>query len=528
MTDPYRNRYHVAVIGAGIGGLSAARTLAGQGLDILLIDENPHMGGQFLRQPVRPDRRIIPCTGHVKEHVRKYVKEHVKRHGTRERLFDRILQDPMVQAGTGLAKAVSTPGSGVDILYPAQVLGIFPDRRIWIMAGPAPGPAIEPAARLMEIRAEILVFATGAREQYLPFKGWTLPGVMSLGAAQILMKSHRVLPGRSTAIAGTSPLMMALANDLLRYRGHVAALADGHSFLWKLGQLPFFFRHFSKLFQGTQYAARLLKHRVPVLHGYHIKETRGRKRLSGTVFARTGPDGRFLPGTERFWPVDALAVGHGFVPNIALPVQAGCRVIHDPALGGWAAAVTADMETSVTGIYAVGETAGIGGAEQSLVQGEMAGMAILEHLGAVHPRQRRWDRWVKTRHRLYQRAEECRSYGALLNRICRVPSAAYGLIPDDTVICRCENITMHTIRQAVRNGFTSWGSLKKATRCGMGRCQARICGPVIEKILKALTGTEPETIGPPVSRAPVKNLPVQLLVPAAENTDNPPGQDNHP
>ncbi|MDT8379921.1 MAG: NAD(P)/FAD-dependent oxidoreductase [Desulfotignum sp.] len=512
MADKYRNTYHVAVIGAGIGGLSAAYTLAGQGLNIVLIDENPHMGGQFLRQHFRPESLVTGGTAP----------------GSRSRLLDRIFSDPMVPAGTSLAEAVSVPGSGVDILHPAQVLGIFPDRRIWIMTGPAGGPAAGPDARLMEIQAEILIFATGAREQYLPFKGWTLPGVMSLGAAQILVKSHRILPGACTAIAGTSPLMMALAHDLLKHRGQVAILADGHSLLWKLAQLPFFARHGSKLIQGARYTARLLRHRVTVLHGHHIRKAQGQERVSGAVFARTGPDGRFLEGTDRFWQVDSLAVGHGFVPNIELPVQAGCRVIHDPDLGGWAAAVNADMQTSAKGIYAVGETAGIGGAEQSLVQGEIAGMAILEQLGRIQPRQPRWDRFVKTRHQLYHRADTCRSYGALLNRICRVPAAAYRHIPDDTVICRCENITMHTIRQAVRNGFSSWSSLKKATRCGMGRCQARICGPVIEKILKALTGTEPETIGPPVSRAPVKNLPVRLLMPSVDNQDNPPAQEKHP
>ncbi|MCA1786577.1 MAG: FAD-dependent oxidoreductase [Desulfobacteraceae bacterium] len=477
MTERYRKTYHVAVIGAGIGGLSAAHTLAGKGLDIVLIDENPHVGGQFLRQPARPDQDDI-CG-----------------------IF---------------------PGSGVDILHPAQVLGIFPDRRIWIMAGPETGAAAGPETRLMELQANILVFATGAREQYLPFTGWTLPGVMSLGAAQILMKSHGVLPGSCTAIAGTSPLMMALAHDLLKNRGQVAVLADGHSLLWKLRHLPFFARHGSRLVQGARYAARILRHRVRVLHSHSIQEAQGQERVSGVVFARTGPDGRFLPGTDRFHPVDSLAVGHGFVPNIELPVQAGCRVTYDPDLGGWAAAVTVNMETSVKGIYAVGETTGIGGAEQSRVQGQIAGMAILEQLGRIHRRQPRWDRFMKTRHQLYVRADECRSYGALLNRICRVPAAAYGRIPDDTVICRCENITMLTIKQAVQNGFSSWSSLKKATRCGMGRCQARICGPIIEKILQALTGTEPKTTGPPVSRAPVKNLPVQLLMPSGEPKDEKP------
>ncbi len=508
MADPYRNTYHVAVIGAGIGGLSAAHTLAGQGFNIVLIDENPHMGGQFLRRPFRPRPGDTGGTAS----------------GAWSRLPDRIHPDPMVSAGTWLAEAVTAPGAGVDLLHPAQVLGIFPDHRIWIMAGPGAGTAAGQDARLMEIKAEILVFATGAREQYLPFKGWTLPGVMSLGAAQILVKSHQVLPGTCTAIAGTSPLMMALANDLLKHRGHVAALADSHSMRWKMGQLPFFIPYFSKLAQGAGYAARLLQHRVPILHGHRVKEAHGQGQLSGAVFARTGPDGGFLPGTEIFWQVDSLAVGDGFVPNIELPAQARCRVIHDPALGGWAAAVNADMETSVKDIYAVGETAGIGGAEKSWIQGKIAGMSILEQLGCIHSRQPRWGRFMKIRQRLYHRADTCRSYGALLNRMCRVPAAPYGRIPDDTVICRCENITMLTIKQAAQNGFTSWSSLKKATRCGMGRCQARICGPIIQQILKALTGTEPETIGPPVSRAPVKNLPVRLLIPSAENPGNPAGQ----
>ncbi len=509
MADPYRNTYHVAVIGAGIGGLSAAHTLAGHGFNIVLIDENPHMGGQFLRRPFRPHNSDTGGTAS----------------GSRSRLLDRIHQDPMVPAGTWLAEAVTAPGAGVDILHPAQVLGIFPDRRIWIMASPTAGTAAGQDARLMEIKAEILVLATGAREQYLPFKGWTLPGVMSLGAAQILVKSHQVLPGACTAIAGTSPLMMALANDLLKHRGHVAALADSHSMRWKMGQLPFFIRHFPKLIQGACYAARLFRHRIPVLHGHSVQEAQGQERVSGAVFARTGPDGCLLPGTDRFWKVDSLAVGHGFVPNIELPVQAGCRVTYDPALGGWAAAVTVNMETSVNGIYAVGETTGIGGAEQSWIQGKITGMSILEQLGCIHPLQSRWGRFVKTRHQLYHRADECRSYGALLNRVCRVPAAAYGRIPDDTVICRCENITMQTIKQAVQNGFTSWSSIKKATRCGMGRCQARICGPIIQKIIQALTGTEPQIIGPPVSRGPVKNLPVRLLIPSAGNPENPPGQE---
>ena len=154
-------KYHVAIVGAGICGLSAAEALAGSGLDILIIDENVHLGGQLLRKPAGSPNQ-----------------------------FSRWEPDGMKLKGFDLIDRLLAPSRSVDMITQAQVLGIFNDTRLLIHTK---------EERLVETTAEQILLATGAKERFLPFPGWTLPGVMSLGGAQILMKSHGVLPGHRTA-----------------------------------------------------------------------------------------------------------------------------------------------------------------------------------------------------------------------------------------------------------------------------------------------------------------------------------------
>lgn len=182
--------------------LSGIRTtLSGHGLDVLVIDENPHMGGQLLREQ-RPPRPW----------------------------FGRLLPDRAVPAGYRLMNHLRT-GSGIQWLFEAQVLGVFEGNRLWVHAPSEKDPKGCQAGAVFEIQAETILFAAGARERYLPFKGWTLPNVMSLGAAQILMKSHGVLPAGPTLIAGSSPLMMVLAAEIVSCKGRVAGLVDENT--WK-------------------------------------------------------------------------------------------------------------------------------------------------------------------------------------------------------------------------------------------------------------------------------------------------------
>jgi NAD(P)H-nitrite reductase large subunit len=215
-----------------------------------------------------------------------------------------------------------------------------------------------------------------------------------------------------------------------------------------------------------------------------------------------------IPGTEFTVAADVLTVGHGFTPNLELPVQAGCALAYKKSRGGWVVQVNSCLESSVESVYVPGEPTGIAGAQSACLQGQIAALAILEKMN-----QTKRNFFSARREKLIVQDRHHAAYAAFFNRLCQVPGEAYAAIPDDTVICRCEDITMGTIRNRIAQGFDTMSSLKKASRGGMGRCQGRICGPVIFDIIMALTPASPDKIGYTLARAPVKTVPVRVFFP---------------
>lgn len=477
-----KQAYHVVIVGSGVAGIAAASTLAGHGLEILVIDENPHAGGQILRQHCRATDGFWEFDPHLERSGRAV--------STRKILH-------------GL-KPVQRP-KGITCVHQARVLGIFQDRQLLIHVPDTLCPGGMGSGRVLEIEAGHLLLATGARERWLPFKGWTLPGVMSLGAAQILMKSSGILPARHILIAGTSPLQAFLALEILKNKGKVTAILDENHFAKKLGLLPLLKHHRSLAGEGAMQLLGLLLRGVRFHQGVRVTEARGKNELTAVVTVDLDRKGNTLPGTFHTYPAGALAVGHGFSPNIELPVQAGCNLDYHADRGGWVVRVNHALETSVASVYAAGEITGIAGAVKSFVEGKLAAVSILEKLGKkTGP-----DAYVR---KLVRRQKQQMGYAAFLNQLCQVPPSAYEAIDDDVMICRCEEITMGEIRKRISQGFVSAGSLKKVTRSGMGRCQGRICHPVLFDILLALTGQTPEQIGSPSFRAPVKNVPLEAFL----------------
>ncbi len=485
-------KYHVIIVGCGMAGLSAADTLAGQGLDVLIIDENRHAGGQLIRKVAK-----------------------------KATLFSRMEPDGMKKKGFTLAQRLkrrsqgthASPGQhqGTEQLIQAQVLGIFSENRLLIQMSSSDS---EHGGGVTDVQADHLVLATGARERYLPFRGWDLPGVISLGAAQILMKSHGILPARELLIGGSSPLQMVLATELLSNGGRVSGILDENNLKNKLRFLPYTKDHWPKLLEGGFHMGKMALARTPVHQGVRIIEACGRGGVESVIAAKTNVKGHVIRGTEKAYPTHCLAMGYGFVPNIELPVQAGCDLLYDKGKGGWVVTVDDHLETSIQGVYAVGEITGIAGAKKSHVEGKLVALSILEkqgkgdHLNTTEGK----NRLQRKYRRLMTQRRRQMDYGVFLNDLCRVPSSAYAAIPDDTVICRCEEITMGQIKKSMGQGFHTTIGLKKATRCGMGRCQGRICGPVIFDIITALTSKHPGEIGYSHSRAPVKNVSVSAFL----------------
>ena len=465
--------YHVIIVGSGLAGLAAADILSRYGFHILVIDDNAHIGGQLLRK--------LP---HAAVAGKRFEPDRLKRQGAR--LAARIKKGK------------------VQVLNGAQVLGIYPEHILLVE---------DSRGHVFEYRAEALILATGARERQLPFKGWTLPGVMSTGAAQILMKSSGILPGRKTLVGGCGPLMLVVAAEIVTNQGEVQAVLDQSVAAMKLKAVTAGSAIWPKLLEGATYLARLVAARVPMKQGVRIVEARGRDQLEAVVVASVDADGRIVRGTERIYPTDTLAVGYGFSPNIELPQQAGCMVKFSKAKGGWYVDVKETMVTTVADIYAVGETTGIAGAGKSFIEGRIAAWAILNKQGVVD-----WQTHETNTRSLMRQRDRQVQYGRFLNHLCRLHPSCYADIPDETVICRCEEISMGDIRSQLNNDFTTMNGIKKATRCGMGNCQGRTCGPILFDILSAHSQRSPKAIGCTSARAPVKTITLGALAKMTANT----------
>jgi NADPH-dependent 2,4-dienoyl-CoA reductase/sulfur reductase-like enzyme/bacterioferritin-associated ferredoxin len=454
----------VVVVGSGIAGIAAARKMADSHLRILLLDENPRAGGQILRSLPKPMKT------------------------EKSYRFDRWIK-------AGQAVMDHLRDKKIIFMNRATVLGMDGERELLIE---------EKGAKTFSIKPRAILFATGARERFLPFKGWTLPGVLSTGAVQILMKSAGIIPSREILIGGAGLFLFTVAYEFVRSRGRVLAVLEQGFMLRKMPSLSLLFSHSSKFAEGSRYLGRLILSRVPVRHRTVIVEARGERFLEEVVTARVDHSGRLLQGSERVYRTPTLAIGYGFVPNIELPQVAGCALTYDGTLGGWIVKVTNGLETTKENIFAAGEITGIGGARKSLIEGHISGMSILQKLG------KRVEKESLSRLKEERRKHFC--FGRYFSGLYEIPDHAIASIADEAVVCRCEDLTMGDIRKAISEGHHTPGAIKKALRLGMGNCQGRICGPILHDVL-SLYIDRPRREPPPFSvRTPVKPVRISTLL----------------
>ncbi|MCS0599697.1 FAD-dependent oxidoreductase [Streptomyces sp. LP11] len=420
-------RPRLAVVGAGPAGLAGALAAAARGVDVTLVDAAGRPGGQFHRQP-SPALGAPPRQGHTWERLRTGLDRHRVTHLTEHHVWC-VQRDSM----SFLVHA---------LLGPAQDEGV-------------------------SLRADAVLLATGGHEYVLPFPGWTLPGVITAGGAQAMLKGERVLPGRHVVVAGTGPLLLPVATGLAAAGAEVAALVESADPGAVPRRFPDLLVRPDKLAEGAGYAVRLLRHRVRILTRHTVVAAHGTDRLEAVTVAPLSPGGRSLRIL-----CDTLAVGHGMLPGTDLAETLGCT------LTGTAVRVDAEQRTDVPGAWAAGETTGIGGAALALAEGHIAGRSAAARLYGRTPDPAGWAPAARARSRL-------RRFFAAVDAVCAPPPGRAGSVPDDTVVCRCEEVTAGEVRTAVSTlGATDARSAKLLTRAGMGWCQGRMCGPAVA----ALTG----------------------------------------
>jgi NADPH-dependent 2,4-dienoyl-CoA reductase/sulfur reductase-like enzyme len=421
----------VLVVGAGPAGMAAATAAASHGRKVIVLDDNPTAGGQIWREAATAERNLT-----AEQKQRKQGAVQAKRRAAFNRSGAQML------AGRRVANA---PQPRLLTTVMDTPLGTVQESFAW----------------------DRLILATGARERFLPFPGWTLPGVFGAGGLQALVKGGYSVQGKRVVIAGTGPLLLAVAAYLQNAGARVACIAEQASFSQLLPFAVGLSSHPAKLFQGIRYRASLSS--VPYRTGWWPVAV---EKNDSTLVVQLTNGTRVLSE-----PCDALACGFHLGPNTELAELLGCR------FNGEAVAVNEQQQTSVLNIFCVGEPTGIAGLDAALVQGEIAGLVAAGQQQKASALDK-------------QRAKE-QAFGKRMNKAFQLRPELRALCVADTIVCRCEDVPFARLQ-----GRTSWTEAKLQTRCGMGPCQGRICGPAVQ----ALFDWRSTSIRPPIFPMPVSTF----------------------
>ena len=458
-----RDTYDVAVVGAGPAGLAAAANCARAGLMTVLFDEQASLGGQIYRAitatPVKRDTIFGADYWSGAKLVRDFL------------------------------------ASGAQYVPSATVWSLTREREI--------GVSVAGLARI--VRAEQVILATGALERPFPAPGWTLPGVMTVGAAQILLKSSGLVPRGRTVLAGCGLLLWLLAWQYLNAGLCIDAILDTTPRLSRAMAI----RH-APDFVLSPYLAKGLRllltvrRRVRVIGNVVELRIEGRTHVESVVYRTTA-------GTEQRLPVDTVFLHQGIVPNVNLAMAVGIEHHWDEMQLCWTPVLDAAGNSGIPGIAVAGDGAGIAGAEAAQARGEIAGLAAVktlrpEALGRVGPD----ETTVRARLKRVMRGR------AFLDAYYQ-PMSQFRRPIGNTIVCRCEEVTARQIIDTVALGCDGPNQMKAFLRCGMGACQGRLCGLTVTELIAHARGVAPQATGYYRIRPPVKPITVAELAQLPKN-----------
>ena len=425
--------FDVAIVGAGAAGMSAAVRLSQERLKVLVLDEGSSPGGQIWRAVDRAHApQAIEALG------------------------------PDYRSGLDLVKRFRS--SGIDYRPCSTVWHV--DRGTTIF--------FHREGKSSAVDAAALIIATGAQERPCPFPGWTLPGVMTVGAAQILAKTSNQIPESPVCIAGSGPLVLLYATQLLAMGGSIRTLLDTSPVipLWqKARHLPKAVAASRDILKGMRWMRTLKQSSAEWVRDVRKLRAEGDGRLERVHYTTS-------QGSSGTVDTGILLVHEGVVPNLQLTMLLDCDQAWDDAQRCFVPIVDAWGETSAPGIFVAGDGAGIKGAKAACLSGEIAALAAMRFLGRVSVEaaeregidlRQRWRRETRLR--------------PLLD-LLYAPHLGGTLPSDETMVCRCEAVTAGAIREAAGIGKSDPNKVKAATRAGMGPCQGRQCGYTVGRILE--------------------------------------------
>lgn len=444
------------IVGAGPSGMSAAIEARRHGLDVLLVDDHPMPGGHIWS--------VAGTAGGIREVSNVSYRERVE----------------LVEAFCG---------SGAIYQSNAELWRLEPGFRAFVSQNRK--------AKLIQARAVIL--ATGAQERPVPFPGWTLPGVLTVGAAQILLKHAKQIPVGPLWIAGSGPLPLIYAVQLLRAGGVIAGYLDTTpSERWRAAvrHLPQATRRYGELLKGLMWMATLRRSKTRILRGVTHLEATGSDRIELLRFCTNS-------GRVEATPVNTLLVHEGLIPRIHPALSLSCAITWLPDAECFAPTVDSWGETSVESLFVVGDGVGVAGFRAAQLRGRLAAIRVAAKFG-IATDQNTANRTVRHIIRELKRELAIRPF---LNALFAPRSEIFSP-SDGTTVCRCEEVTAGDVRAAGKDGILGPNQIKAATRVGMGPCQGRQCGYTVTRILCTEQGRHPTEVGFFNIRSPLR--PVTL------------------
>jgi D-hydroxyproline dehydrogenase subunit alpha len=469
----------LAVVGGGPAGMAAAAAALACGAEVVLVDSFARLGGQLHRQPAHdPAGRGPPPPAGPRLPAR----------------FQHLATAPRFTclAGTTVWLA-ERKGDGVTL---------------WLDRPGGP----------RSVDAAGLVLATGATELVLPFPGWELPGVTTAGAAQALWKAHGVRVGGRVIVAGSGPFLLPVAESLLHAGSKVLAVVEAAPARWLARHLWGGMAHTAKAFEAARYLRALRRAGVPIITSSTVVRAEGSDALEAVVVDRIGTDGRPPAGSGRRIEVDAACVSFGFLPRLELARQLGLSEARRGSPARSVVTCDSTMASSVPGIFVAGEATGIGGGAVAEIEGEIAGRSAARWLGGSRQAQRR-ERLNRARDALLSaRLAHARHLGRVLEATFPERPQMLSISDDATIVCRCEDVTLGEIRRAVESGATTVAAARGLSRCGMGYCQGRTCGRLLEIAVARLGGRPLSEVGDLSSRPIATPVPLGLVADSAQRT----------
>lgn len=461
--------YDLVIVGSGPAGMSAAIAARQYDLSVLVLDEQPAAGGQIFRNL-----------------------EHLE--NQRENDFRKL--GPDYRTASKLVKQFKN--CGADYLNGSSVWHIEKDLIVRILNTPVQ----EGNKSSSTIKAKRILIAVGAMERPMPIPGWTLPGVMACSSVDVLFKSSGLLPKGDVVLAGNGPLLLLIANRLLDTGVKISAILDTkpHNAIFQsLPHLPAALRTPGYLVKGAGMILKLRSSKVPIYSDIEDIKAEGDQSLNLVSFK--------TKGQKRTIKTDLLLLHQGLVPNVQLSRQLNCthqwystQRYWEPILDEWG-------NTTVEGVAVAGDCGRVSGSKVSELSGQIAAFEAAKVLGIISKSER--DTLAKISRLALKKQQAPRPF---IDQYF-APQTKW-IIPkdDDTIVCRCEEVTVREIRDTVRLGVKSLDRIKAMTRCGMGFCQGRMCGLTTSEIIADELNTSPVEVGYQRVRSPIKPITLGQLV----------------